>query len=139
MNIKSINPYLFIGFIGICAIGSQFFADIYGILYGNKDIYWTHNEMKLPLEKTADEFQLFISGKPLKKHLSDKTLFAVDENGVQYPVVFKDVSVRLNNWSQVKSRMLTEAVFTGCLFSVSLTLLITGLIQTVTKRKRERY
>lgn len=136
MNIKSINRLLFIGLIGLFTVGSQFFVDVYSAFYGDKNIYWTHQEMKLPLEKTYNDFQLFIAGNPLQKHLSEKTLFAVDKNGIQYSVVSKDVSVRLNNWNNVKSRILTRAVFTGCAFGIAVTLLIIGLIQTLTQKKR---
>ena len=136
MNIKAINTLLFIGLIGFVTAGSQFFVDIYSAFYGDRNIYWTHQEMKLPLDETFNVFQLFIAGKPLQKHLSEKTLFAVDKNGIQSSVASKDVSVRVNNWNNVKSRILTKAVFTGCAFAISVTLLIIGLIQTLTQKKR---
>ncbi len=104
---------------------------------GNKNIYWTHQSIKLPIEDANNDFQVYISGKLLQKHLAENTLFAIDNNGVQYPVVSKDVSVRLNNWNKVRSRMLTTAIFTGFSFGITLTLLITGLIQTVAKKKKE--
>jgi hypothetical protein len=134
MNIKSINPLLFIGLVGFFTIGSSFFVDIYQAFYGEKDIYWTHQSMKLPIEKTNNDFQMFVGGKLLQNHLSEKTLFAADENRTQYPVVSKDITVRLNNWNKVKTTILTKATFTGFAFGITLTLLIIGLIQTFTKK-----
>jgi len=138
MKRKFINPLLFIGLIGFFTIGSQFFADVLSVFYGNQDIYWTPRSMKLPIEETNNDFQVFISDKPLKKHLAENTLLAVDQSGKSYPVVSKDVSVRLNNWNKTKSRMLTKAVFTGFGFGIALTCLIIGFIQILIERKKKR-
>lgn len=136
MKTKSINLFLYLGLIGFFTIGSSFFVDLYKVFYDEKDIYWTHQSMKLPIEDTSNNFQLFVSGKHLQNHLADKTLFTVDKGGVNYPVVSKDITVRLNNWDKVKSRILTKTVFTGFTFGIVLTLLIIGLAQTLNQRKR---
>ena len=136
MNTKSINPLLLIGFIGFFTIGSSFFVHTYNAFWGNKDIHWTHQSMRLPLEETKNDFQVYISEKLLQKHLTEHTLYAIDNNGVQYPVVSEDVSVRLNNWNKVRLRSLTFAIFSGFSFGITLTLLITGLIQTVSKKEK---
>jgi len=136
MNKKPVNPLLLIGMIGIFTAGSQFIADMYQAFYGNRNIYWTHQSMKLPIHKTGNDLQLFISGKPIQKHLADRTLFAADKNGHRYPVVSEDIAVRINNWHRVKSRILTKAVFTGGLLAISLTLLITGIFQVFGNRRR---
>lgn len=136
MNIKSISPLLFVGLFGFFTIGSSFFVDIYGAFYGNKDIYWTYQSMKLPLEETKNDFEVYVSGKLLQKHLTENTIFAIDNNGMQYPVAPKDVSVRLNNWNKVKSRILTKAILTGFTLGIALTLLITGTIQTFSQKNK---
>jgi len=136
MKVKSINPLLFIGFIGIFTIGSQFFVNIYSAFYDKKDIYWTHQSHKLPIENTVNSFQVFISGKRLQTHLSENTLFAEDPAGSRYPVVSKDVTARINNWYQVQSRRLTMAVLTGFAFGITLTLFVTGWVQTLIRKKR---
>jgi hypothetical protein len=138
MNTKSMNALLFIGLIGVFTIGSSFFVNIYSAFWGNKDIYWTPQSMKLPIEEANNDFQVYISGKLLQKHLTENTLFAIENNGVQYPVVSKDVSVRLNNWNKVRSRILTTAIFTGFSFGITLTLLITGLIQTIAQKGKRK-
>jgi len=134
MKPKSINPLLLIGLIGFFTIGSSFFVDIYRAFYSDKDIYWTHHEMKLSIEKTKNDFQLLIAGKRLQNHLLDKTIYAVDKNGIHYPVVAKDIAVRLNNWNKVKSKILTKVIFTGFSFGITLTLLIIGLVQTFVQK-----
>lgn len=136
MNMKAINPLLLIGFIGIFTIGSQFFVHIYSAFYDKKDIYWTHQSYKLPIEKTENSFQVYISGKRLQKHLAENTLFAEDANGSRYPVVSKDVTARINTWYQVKSRRLALAVLTGFAFGITMTLFVTGLVQMLIRKRR---
>ncbi|MBN1614636.1 MAG: hypothetical protein JW950_09250 [Deltaproteobacteria bacterium] len=137
MKPKSINPFLLIGLIGLFTVGSSFLADLYRVFYGEKDIYWTHRDMKLPLEETLNDFQVFIAGKRLQNHLSEKTLYIVDTNGTQYPIVTKDINVRLNNWNKVKAAILTKAVFIGVAFGAVLTLLITGAVLTISQKKKK--
>jgi len=138
MKPKSINPLFLIGLIGFFTLGSSFFVDIYRAFYGEKDIYWTHQEMKLPIENTKNDFQIFIAGKSLQNHLSDRTIYAVDKNGMQYLVVAEAINVRLNNWNKMKSTILTKATFTGFAFGITLTLLITGLVQTFAQKRKNR-
>ena len=134
MNPRSINPLLFIGLIGFFTIGSQFFVHMYTAFFSDRDIYWTHQEMKLPIEAVGNEFQVFISGKTLQQHLSDRTLFAIDGHGATYVVAAKDVTARLNNWCEVRTRALIVSIFMGLGFAVCLTLLIVGLVQTIVGR-----
>jgi hypothetical protein len=136
MKIKSINPLLLIGLVGFFTIGSSFFVDTYRAFYGEKDIYWTHQSMKMPIEETKNDFQMFIGGKLLQNHLSEKTLFVSDKNRTYYPVDSKDIAIRLNNWNKVKASILTKATFASFAFGITLTLLITGLIQTFIKKKK---
>jgi hypothetical protein len=131
MSTKSINPLLlFIGMIGVVTLGSSLYADLTQVFYGEQGIYWTHKDMPLPLEKTGENFQIFIGGKPLQDHLNGKTFFAADGELVPYPVLAKDVTVRLNNWPSVKARILTKTTLTGFAFGINLTLMIVGLVQT---------
>jgi hypothetical protein len=137
MKPKSINPLFLIGLIGFFIFGGSFFIDIYSAFYGDKDIYWTHQEMKLPIETTRNDFEIFIAGKSLQNHLSDKTIYMTDKNGMQYPVVAEDINVRLNNWNKIKSTILTKTTFTGVGFGITLTLLIIGLVQTFTQKRKD--
>ncbi|MCI5139639.1 MAG: hypothetical protein D3922_14795, partial [Candidatus Electrothrix sp. AR1] len=126
---RFINPLLFIGMIGVVTIGSSLYADLMQVFYGEQGIYWTHKDMPLPLEKTGENFQVFIGGKPLQNHLDEKTFFAADGELVPYPVAARDVTARVNNWPSVKTRILAKTTLTGFAFGVNLTLLITGLVQ----------
>jgi len=134
---RFINPLLLIGMIGVLTIGSGLAADLMQVFYGEQGIYWTHKDMPLPLEKTGENFQVFIGGKPLQDHLDEKTFFAADGELVPYPVASRDVTVRVNNWPSVKARILTKTTLTGFAFGVNLTLMIVGLVQTCLQRKKK--
>jgi len=136
MNNKAIKSLLLIGLIGCFTIGTSFIINIHHAFWGPKNIWWTSPAMKLPIEKTNNYFELFIGGKNLQKHLSEKTLIAVDENGIKYPVVSKDISVRLNNWYKIKSDILTRVIFSGIAFGVAIILLIIGLMQIIIQKKK---
>ena len=136
MNNKAIKSLLLIGLIGCFIIGTSFIINIHHAFWGPKNIWWTSPAMKLPIEKTNNYFELFIGGKNLQKHLSEKTLIAVDENGIKYPVVSKDISVRLNNWYKIKSDILTRVIFSGIAFGVAIILLIIGLMQIIIQKKK---
>ena len=94
--------------------------------------------MRLPVEDTRDNFELYIGGEPLRKHLSNSTLFAVDKNGKQYPIVSKDITVRLNNWDKIKASILRHTTMSGFAFGVAITLLVIGLIQVFHHGKKSR-
>jgi len=127
---KRINPILWIGLTGTLIIGTAFFADVYQAFWGDYTMWWTHQSRRLPLEKTKDNFELYIHGKLLQRHLSEKTLFSVDNEGKQYPVVSEDITVRLNNWDKVKSSILTNMTMSGFGFGACITLLLVGLVQS---------
>ena len=133
---RSINPLLFIGLIGTVTVGSSLAADLMQVFYGEHGIYWTHKDMPLSLYETGNNFQVLIGGKSLQDHLEGKTFFAADDELVPYPVVAKDVTVRVNNWPSVKARILTKTTFTGFAFGVNLTLMLVGLVQTCLQRKK---
>jgi len=138
MNLKSMSPLLFVGLIGLFTIGSHFAVDIYRSFFDNRGIYWTHSSTPLTLGETRNDFQVSISGKPLQKHLDDRSLIALEPNGTSYSVVPEDVSVRLNHWDSIQSKRLTKAVFTSGAFGANLALLIIGLIQTLARRRAAR-
>lgn len=134
MKTKQINPALWIGLVGMLTIGSSYITDLYRAFLGNRDIWWTPQTMRLPVEATKNHFELYIAGKSLQNHLSDGTLFSVDKNGERYPIVSKDVTVRLNNWDQVKGSILTGASITGFVSGAMFALLLIGLIRAFYQR-----
>lgn len=138
MTIRKINPLLWIGLTGTILIGSSFVVDIYQVSGGDKGMWWTHQEMKLPVEDTGDAFELYIAGKPLRRHLADRTLFVMDKNGNRYPVVPKDVTVRLNNWEKTKAAILTRTTISGFGFGAAVTLLTTGLLLSFRRKENAR-
>jgi hypothetical protein len=132
---RQINSLLWIGLTGTIILGTIFFADLYRAFWGDRTIWWTHQAMKVPVEETKDNFELFIAGRLLQKHLADGTLLGVDNDGKQYPIVAKDVTVRLNNWDKIKATILGHTTMSGFGFGVALTLLVMGLIQFFGRRK----
>jgi len=136
MNNRPFNTLLWIGLTGSLIFGTSFIADIYQAFRGDRNIWWTHQAMRLPIEKTKDNFELYIGGKLLQKHLTDQTLYSTDKNGRQYPVVAGDISVRLNNWDRIKASILSRTVMAGFTFGITITLLVMGLIQAFQNRKK---
>lgn len=133
---KRINALLLIGLIGTLTIGTSFVVDVYRAFWGENRIWWTPQALRLPIEETRNHFELYIAGESLRKHLSEGTLFSVDEKGEQYRIVSKDISVRLNNWDKVKASILTNTTMSGFGFGVAITLLVIGLIQVLAKKKK---
>jgi hypothetical protein len=136
MNKPKINPLVFIGLIGMFTIGTNFTVQLHRAFWGNQDIWWTARTMQLPIENSKNNFELSISGKSLQKHLSDGSLFALNNNGEQYRVVPNDLTIRLNNWNKVKSSILTNAIISGVIFGIVITVLVIGLIQVFGQKKR---
>jgi hypothetical protein len=138
MMTRRINALLWIGIIGTLVIGTNFITDVYRAFRGDHGIWWTPQAMRLPIEETKDNFELYIGGEPLRNYLSNGTLFSVDKNGTQYPVVSKDITVRLNNWDKVRASVLTHSTMSGFAFGVAVTLFVIGLIQVFQHRKKPR-
>jgi hypothetical protein len=130
------NSLLWMGLMGSLIFGTTFFDNVYQAFRGDQTIWWTPQAMRLPIEETKDNFDLYIGGVSLQKHLSDKTLFSVDRNGKQYPVVSKDVTVRLNNWDKTQSSILTITTMSGFTLGVSIALLVIGVIQAFHQGKK---
>ena len=126
---RQTNSLLWIGLTGTIIIGTIFFADLYRVFQGDRTIWWTHQAARLPVEQTKDNFELYIAGKLLQKHLSDGTLLGVDNDGRQYLIVAKDVTARLNNWDKIKATIFGHTTMSGFGFGVALTLLVICLIQ----------
>ena len=138
MSRPTINPLVFVGLIGIFTIGSNFAIQLYRAYLGNQDIWWTPRTMQLGIEDTKDDFKLYISNKYLQQHLTDGNLFILDNEGGQYRIVSKDVTVRLNNWYKVKARILENAIISGILFGIVITMFMTGVVHVVEEKKKHR-
>lgn len=133
---RRISVLLLMGIIGSLLTGASLLTDMHLAFWGDHTIWWTHQSMKLPIEETKEDFELYIGGEPLWKHLSNVTLFSVGKNGKQYPVVSKDVTVRLNNWERVRASVLKRTTIIGFFFGVTITLVAIGLIQVFQRRKQ---
>lgn len=136
MRKKSFNPFLFVGLLGTLIAGTSFSVSMYNVFFCDRGIWWTHRDMRAAFDDTKNEFELFIAGKPLKKHLAAGTLFLTDENKKQNRIVSEDITARLNNWSKVKATMLIYTTITGFIFGISITLFAIGLFQVFSVEKK---
>lgn len=123
------------GFIGICTSGSGLAVQLYQAFGGNQGIWWTATTMPLMIDETEDSFELFIDGKRLQDHLAEGTLAVQRDRGDPARIATSDISVRLNNWSKVRASFLMHALLPAALCSASLTLLIIGLVQILSRDK----
>jgi hypothetical protein len=136
MKIFRYNTLLWMGLTGSLIFGTTFFENIYQAFWANQTIWWTPQSMRLPIEETKNDFEIYIAGTPLNKHLSERTLTALDKNGKPYPVVSKDITIRRNNWDRTQSSILANTTFIGLVFGASLTMMLIGLYQFFQQRKQ---
>lgn len=136
MNMRSFNPLVFVGLVGLLTVGSQLFVQVYIAFYGPRDHHWTHMDMRLPLEETQERFRVFIAGEPLERRLAEGTLYARDGDGAGFRVVPADVSARVNHWPETRARTLAIALLPAAMTGAALALLVTGLIQVLRRRGR---
>ncbi len=138
MKNRQLNPLLLIGLLGTLSAGTSFIANVSQAFWGNHEIWWTPQAMRIPIGQTNSSFDLYIAGKPLQKHLSEGLLYSVSGNGEHYRVAPADIDVRLNNWDRMKASFLTKAAITGPAFGAALALLVIGLVQVLAPRKAAR-
>lgn len=138
MTRKQINPLLLAGIIGTLVIGLHFFTSLYQAVSGDRNIWWTHQNMRLPLDKTQDHFELYIGGKLLQKHLAEKTIFLAGKDSTYTPVAPQDVAVRLNGRDKVRIIHLTNTTISGFGMGIAIALLAVGLVQQYQAGKKVR-
>jgi hypothetical protein len=132
---KQLNLYLSIGILGIFIFGSYLAADVYEAFYGDKTIWWTHQEMMIPLDKARDHFEIWINGKLLQTRLDNGSLYAVGDDGERYRVVSKDIGVRLNNWNARQAEILKSALVHAFISGACLAFILAGIVQITRDRK----
>lgn len=131
------NNILLVGLVGMMIVGGMFFTDVYQAFWGDRNIWWTHKDMKLNIEETKDSVELYIEGQLLQKRIAEGTLFSTDKNGKQHTVVAGDITVRLNNWYKIKSSLLANATISGFAFGVVVTLFVVGLLIQIYGRENK--
>ncbi len=132
---KQLNLYLSFGILGFFVFGCMFIVDIYEAFYGNPSIWWTPREMMLPLEKTRNDFEIWINGKLLQTRLEEGSLSTVGGDGNQYQVVSKDIGVRVNNWHARQADILKFALFRAFFSGACLAFILAGIVQLFRERK----
>jgi hypothetical protein len=119
---------LLVGLLGTVVFGTQFGAEYGGVIWGNQSIWWTPQELAVPLSATTNEFELYINGELLQKQLERGSLTTADTTGTTHQVVTDDIKVRLNNWHTIKASKLHSVVFTAFALGMSLSCLALGLV-----------
>jgi hypothetical protein len=121
--------------MGTFLFGTSYMTDVYRAFWGKQNIWWTHQSMRLSVDETRKNFELYIGEKSLQEHLSGGTLFAADKNGGRHPIVSEDISVRLNNWDKVQASILTYTTVSGIFLGISIALLVIGLIRVFSPKR----
>ena len=123
------NPLLLIGILGVLTAGSLFAVNLYRAYGGDRDIWWTHRNQPLSLEEGKQAFELQYKGRSLQQLLGDGRLMVREPDGSIRPTRAGDWQLRLNNWYRVQAAILGMSLLPCALFSISLTLLIVGIIR----------
>jgi hypothetical protein len=137
MQQKKLNALFLIGMIGVFTVGSNFAIQLYRAFGEDQNIWWTARTMPLKINETKDLFELFINDKSIYEHLAHGTLLIRRGSNVNAPISSGDITVRINNWYQVKSSILANALTSCFLFSACLTTLIIGIIQIISKKNED--
>ena len=123
---RQFNPLLLMGFLGTVVMGGSFVLGVYKAYWGNQDIWWTHQDMRLSLEDTRNAFEVSLLGEPLQRLLTEGRVLAVDQTGQQRVLHAVDVQARLNNWERVRGSILAGTTFTGLFAGMALAVLVIG-------------
>jgi hypothetical protein len=132
-----IRGIMLAGIIITFIFASHMIADLFQIYKGDKNIWWTHRDMRMSLGEASANFELYISGKSLQRHLSEGTLFAKDNQDQTYKVVAKDVTARMNNWYRRKASLLEKTLWSSFCAGVGIAFLIAGLVMRYTVKERK--
>ncbi|MBN2103571.1 hypothetical protein JW835_05965 [bacterium] len=132
---KKMNGWLLIGITGVAVFGSHFGIQYFRAVRGRNDIWWTPKSMALPLDKTRQNFEIFLNDETLQDHLARGSLQVTNPEGETRRIVSDDVTARLNNWYKTKASLLHSAIFPAFFLGISVMSLIVGVIRSLTKDK----
>ena len=93
-------------------------------------------QMALPLDETKNNFAIFISGEPLRKHIDRGSLSATDQSGNSYRVVPADIKTRINNWYQTKASLLHWCIYLALALGSCITFFGIGLAQWIALKQK---
>ena len=133
-----VNPLLLVGFLGTMVFGSHFAANAARAFWGDRDIWWTPRSLRLPLDRTENEFALYVGEKPFAELLAGGLLRVVDENDEIRVLHPDNVRVGINNWHKTRASFLAHSTISGVAFGAFLALLGVGLAGLRTQRKNAK-
>ncbi len=101
---------------------------LYRETFQHRDIWWTPQEMLVPLAESKDRVELYARGKPLAALLQAEQLRIAAE-GEWSVLATSDVGLRFNNWDRVRADqlplLLGDAAMCGAIALMFL-LIVTG-------------
>lgn len=123
------NVFVLIGLLGICTGGSLFAVHLFRAFAGDRNIWWTNQNMLLTLDESKDVFDLQHNGKSLQQLLLDGHLLIQEPGKAARALSVSDLRVRVNNWHQVQANILAISLFPCASFCIGLTLFVVGVVQ----------
>lgn len=135
----TLNAILTIGIITIFTVGSQLIVNLYGAYWGDRDIWWTPRQKLVKIEDTSKNFEIYVKGKMLQKHLDERTLFVLDSDKNETNVTEADVGIRVNNWQSRQVAYLSNALWSAFGTGAAVVCLIEGLRKFIAKRKKKYF
>lgn len=123
------NVFVLIGVLGIFIGGSLFAVHLVRAFAGDRNIWWTNQNILLSLEESRDVFDLQHNGKSLQQLLSEGNLLIKEPEKTARVLTVSDWKVRVNNWHRVQASILAISLFPCALFCIGLTLFVVGIIQ----------
>lgn len=132
---RSFNALLSVGLIGAFLFGGALVAGLVELYRGDPGHNWTHRDMRLSLAETRSRLEIYIGGELLQNHLERKGLSATGPDGTVYPVVERDLRIRLNNWPERRAELAMRAILEAFLAGLSVAALGAGWHQA--RRRKE--
>ncbi|HOW97507.1 MAG TPA: hypothetical protein P5567_11275 [Kiritimatiellia bacterium] len=126
---RPFNALLSIGLTGTFLFGSTLLAGLVQLHRGDPGHNWTHRDMRLSLAETRNRTEIYIGGELLQDHLGRKGLTATGPDGTVYPVVERDIRIRLNNWPERRAELAMRAILEAFLTGLSVAALMIGIVQ----------
>lgn len=70
-----------------------------------RDIWWTPNDMRVPIAQAQDRVRVYVAEEPLLDALKARGLLVAGSGGPT-PLRESEVSVRFNNWDRVRAEQI---------------------------------
>ncbi len=90
------------------------------------DAAWTPAHLSLPLETTADRFEVLVNGQPLAKAAAEKHVLVAKDGSFQ-PIAPTEVTARVNNVDRARAARMPYMLWLAAALGGGLVLFVIGL------------